>query len=227
VSEGPLDHRGQIQGILVFTSRIHFVTIKAEDLGKKFGNEWVFRHLEMEFRPGKRYAITGHNGSGKSTLLKILAGNLPASAGKLTYSLVGQPIEEDAFFRHIAYVAPYLDLIEEFTLAEAIAFHQRFKPLRANATDLMTILGFEKVADRPLSQFSSGMKQKVKLGLALYTDCQVLLLDEPTANFDQANTQWYLDEMKRTAHKLIIICSNQQHEYADCEEIINIADLKK
>jgi ABC-type multidrug transport system ATPase subunit len=202
------------------------VTINVEGLGKKFGNEWIFRHLDRDFRAGERYAITGHNGSGKSTLLKILAGNLPATTGKLHFSLGDRAMAEDEVFRHLAYAAPYLDLIEELTLAEAIAFHQKFKPLRVSARELLTSLGYVRMADRPLKQFSSGMKQKVKLGLALYSDCSALLLDEPTANFDQANTEWYLDEIKKAPHRLIIICSNQAHEYAGCGETLNLADLK-
>jgi ABC-type multidrug transport system ATPase subunit len=180
----------------------------------------------MDFVAGQSYAVTGHNGSGKSTLLKILAGNLPASEGRLRFERAGRDLPDDDFFRHLAYVAPYLELIEELTLAEAIAFQQRFKPLRVSARELVDRLGFGKVAARPLKQFSSGMKQKVKLGLALYADCPVLMLDEPTANFDQANTDWYLAEVRQAPHELVIICSNQPHEYAHCGQVLDISALK-
>ena len=72
------------------------ITIKIQNLSKRFNHEWIFRGLTSSFHPGNIYAITGPNGSGKSTLLQILWGQVPPSSGDIQYVRNGTniPIEE-------------------------------------------------------------------------------------------------------------------------------------
>ncbi|MCU0450150.1 MAG: ATP-binding cassette domain-containing protein [Bernardetiaceae bacterium] len=203
------------------------MTITLTGLGQKYGTQWLFSGLDYTFVPGQRYAITGHNGSGKSTLLKILAGMQPPTTGQITYQQAGRALPAEQVFAQVAFAAPYLDLIEEMTLAEAVAFHHRFKPLRLAQADFIEHLGLAPFRQRLLKQFSSGMKQKVKLGLALYSQNPVLLLDEPTANLDRANTDWYLQEIQHAPQPLVVICSNQPEEYQYCSQALDIPQFKK
>jgi ABC-type multidrug transport system ATPase subunit len=202
------------------------ISIEAQNLGKRFGTEWIFRSLDIRLSDSASYAVTGYNGSGKSTLLKILAGMQPPSSGKVSYLIDNEPADEDTLFRLVAMAAPYMDLVEEFTLEESIRFHARFKKLLISTDELIEVLGFQKYKNRQTGLFSSGMKQKLKLGLALYSKTPVLFLDEPTANLDKYNTDWYLCEMQKQHNRLIVISSNQEHEYAFCQEVINLPDYK-
>ena len=106
--------------------------ISLSNLGKRYNYEWIFRNLTFTFESGTSYAILGHNGSGKSTLLTIISGHNLPSEGELSYSLSNQPIAPESAFRHLSLTAPYLELVEEFTLQEMLAFHVNFKPLRHN-----------------------------------------------------------------------------------------------
>src|SRR5690348_5636325 len=142
--------------------------IVAENLGKRFNREWIFRNFSFTLEPGKRYAITGPNGSGKSTLSQVLWGQVPPTAGTLRF-YDGDKIVDDAF-RYVSIATPYMDLIEELTLDEAIRFHFIFKaPLMPvdSMTDAME-LGSSK--DKKIGTFSSGMKQRLKLALAFYSE---------------------------------------------------------
>ena len=160
--------------------------IEAVGLGKRFQRDWIFRGLTHRFQPGSATAVLGPNGAGKSTLLNTISGQLLPTEGTLTYTLAGRPVDVDDLPRHLAYAAPYLELLEELTLLELLRFHTQFKPLRPGISldTFMGILYLEKSRNQLIREFSSGMKQRLKLGLALYADAPLLLLDEPTTNLD-------------------------------------------
>ena len=123
----------------------------------------------------------------------------------------------------------HLELIEEFTLQELIDFHYRFKRYRddLNSTAVIKLLALPSASRKALKYFSSGMKQRVKLALAFCSDTPMLLLDEPTANLDQQGVDWYLSLIERfSQNRLVIICSNQEHEYRFCQHHLNVMDYK-
>lgn len=200
------------------------------NVSKRYRYEWIFRGIDFTFEAGKKYAILGPNGSGKSTLLKILAGHLTPSKGKVDFLLNNKKIEIDAVYKHISYAAPYIELIEEFSLTEAIQFHQKFKPFLKGIkkSDLIALLGFEKSKNKPVRFFSSGMKQRLKLVLAICSDTPLLLLDEPTTNLDTQGMEWYRDLVDQFAqNRSTIIASNVKVDYDFCDESLNILDYKK
>jgi ABC-type multidrug transport system ATPase subunit len=211
-----------------------------EDVGKRFRYEWIFRNISMTFDASKSYALLGSNGSGKSTLMKILSGHLSPSAGKIGFYLKEKKQDEDNIYKHISYAAPYIELIEELTLTEMIGFHTKFKPLSKTLTtnDLITVLGFEKSKNKEIRYFSSGMKQRLKLALAICSDSPILLLDEPTTNLDAQGVAWYRQLIatytygtscsnREGANRLTIVASNIEHDYDFCDECINIEDFKQ
>lgn len=203
--------------------------ITLEKIGKRFRYEWIFRHIDYRFESSKSYALLGANGSGKSTLLQIISGSMQASEGTIVCERNQQKLPDEAFYTQLSWVAPYIELIEDFSLAETIAFHTQFKPLLPTFTadTLMQYMQLETSRNKALRYFSSGMKQRVKLGLALLSQTPIILLDEPTMNLDKAATQWYLDTVsKYTADKLLIVASNQAHEYENCHFQIKISDYK-
>ncbi|MBK0382004.1 ATP-binding cassette domain-containing protein [Pedobacter sp. SD-b] len=198
-------------------------------IGRRFNREWIFNHIDYTFETGKSYAILGINGSGKSTLLQIISGALTSSVGNISYFMAGKEIQVEEIFQHFSLAAPYLDLIEEFTLLEVLEFHFNFKKRIDGLTNeqLVDLLNMQKSKNKQLKYFSSGMKQRVKLLLAFCSDTPLLLLDEPTANLDEQGIIWYLELVKTFAdNRLIIVCSNQAHEYAFCDHKILVADYK-
>ena len=211
-----------------------FSGIQLLDLGKKYNREWIFRHLNFTFESGKAYAITGPNGSGKSTLLQAIAGSLHISEGKLLFEKernagISSAIDPETYYRFLSIAAPYLELIEEMTAREFLQFHSRFKPLIKSVTenDIFSIIGLEKSIDKQIRFFSSGMKQRIKLAQAIFSDVPVLLLDEPCTNLDATGYQLYHDLINHFCKgKLIIVSSNDADEMDFCTEQMNILDYK-
>lgn len=205
--------------------------ITLEKIGKKFKTEWIFRGVDFSFEEHQTTAILGRNGSGKSTLLQIVAGNLHPTAGKITWLHNNHLIPDSEVFRELSLVAPYQELIEEFTLREMLAFHFSFKRMLPGFTmqHMIDLLGFGEGGKKELGQFSSGMKQRVKLATAILSDVPLLLLDEPTMNLDQSGIEWYLNLMNDHAkNRTVIICSNQhQTESAFAESSLSIESYKR
>lgn len=203
--------------------------ITLDNISKRYRFEWIIKKLSFEFEARKAYAILGPNGSGKSTLMRMLSGYLSPSKGKIEFSIDSKKIEVDDIFKKVSYAAPYIDLIEELTLSEAIRFHQRFKPFYQDIDEntIHELLNFKKSKHKPIKFFSSGMKQRLKLVLACASDTPILLLDEPTTNLDMQGVEWYLSLIERfTQNRLVIVASNIEHDYGFCNETINIMDYK-
>lgn len=203
--------------------------IVAENLGKRFNREWIFRKLNLNFQKNKSYAITGPNGSGKSTLLQVLTGIMPLTEGKLSYLQDQKTIHPDDYYKHITIASPYQEVIEELTLNELIEFHLSFKTFKSGISKEVFCekLKLSASSEKEIRYFSSGMKQRVKLGLALYTDSPVLFLDEPTTNLDAQGTDWYLQEIRQHLQdRLVIICSNQKYEFDFCNEVVELGNRK-
>jgi ABC-type multidrug transport system ATPase subunit len=205
----------------------NIISISAQNIGKRFEREWIFRKLSCDFCSTNPTAIVGSNGSGKSTLIKSLIGYLPLSEGKLVYSDSSKPILKENWQNYIAWAAPYTELIEEFTLSEQLKFHQSFKPFDIEIEEIIEKLGFSNTKSKTIRFFSSGMKQKLKLALAIYSTAKIVFLDEPTSNLDKQNSEWYLQEIDAIINKkVLIIASNQESEYHFCSQIIDIQNLK-
>jgi len=204
------------------------MTINLANVGRRFNQEWIFRNVDYTFLPGEKYAVLGPNGSGKSTLLSVLLGNLSPSEGQISYR-AAQDVPVEEIYRSISFAAPYLDLIEEFTLQETINFHFKFKAFYEgmSAGSVLDLLGLAKSQDKALKYFSSGMKQRTKLALACCANTPILLLDEPTSNLDKQGMAWYLQLIERFSEKrMLIIGSNQESEYSFCNHFVQLTDYK-
>ena len=205
------------------------MNIQTEKLGKKFGKEWIFQNFTFSFANNQAHAIVGNNGSGKSTLLKTLLGLMPASVGTVAYfAQPSQVISAELWFRQVALATPYMELIEELTLREAVDFHFKFKTMQVTEDELIDQLGWGKrQTQQAIRFFSSGMKQKLKLAFAIFAKTPILCLDEPCANLDQTNIDWYTQKIQEQVGKrTILICSNQAFEYQFCKHLINMQHWK-
>ena len=208
--------------------------ITLTNTGKRFNREWIFRGFNYDFTSPKKYAITGANGSGKSTLLQVIAGSLTFNEGTINIKEDEQETTNEKqetrnknLFQQISIAAPYLELIEEMTANEFLSFHSSFKPLSISEEEALQIVQLEKAANKQIRYYSSGMKQRLKLAQAFFCQSPVLLLDEPTTNLDAEGSALYQQLIKDyTSNKLVIISSNDQQEYAFCDEVIAIGDYK-
>ncbi len=203
--------------------------ITLNNVGKRFNREWIFRHFTYQFHSGKTYAITGANGSGKSTLLQVIAGSLTHNEGSIEIKNNHRTTNNEQLYSHISIAAPYLELIEEMTAKEMLEFHAQFKPLinSVSIDEILQTTGLQNATNKQIRYYSSGMKQRLKLAQAFFSNTPILLLDEPTTNLDADGVALYYQLIKNyTADKLVIVSSNDKQEYEFCEEVIGIGDYK-
>jgi ABC-type multidrug transport system ATPase subunit len=201
--------------------------VRLNNVGKRFNREWIFRHCSYEFVSGKSYAITGSNGSGKSTLLQVIAGSLTHNEGSIEFKNNQLTTNIEHLYSHVSIAAPYLELVEEMSAREMLEFHAQFKPLVLPITEALQIVGLEKATDKQIRYYSSGMKQRLKLAQAFFSNTPVLLLDEPTTNLDADGIALYHHLIDNyTSGKLIIVSSNDAQEYDFCKEVIKIGEYK-
>ena len=199
--------------------------ISLQNAGKRYNRDWIFRNLSYEFSAPGAYAITGLNGSGKSTLLQCIAGSVLHSEGKFIYTVEGKITETPHLYLSIA--TPYMELVEEMTGTEMLEFHRKFKSLTESNESILSVVALENAATKQIRYFSSGMKQRLKLALAFFSQSPILLLDEPVSNLDKEGIKLYHSLIKNYAsEKLVIVSSNDEQEYDFCKHIIHISDYK-
>lgn len=204
--------------------------ISLSQAGKRYNREWIFRNASFQFLPGNSYAITGPNGSGKSTLLQSIAGMLQLSEGTISYQFEEQNLPHEKLYQQIAFCAPYLELVEEMTLLEFLEFHFRFKDLLPgiNLKKAIELVTLTEAAHKQIRYYSSGMKQRVKLAQAIFSNTPVVLLDEPCSNLDLKGIELYHSLVNDYCkNRLVIVSSNDEIEYRFTTQRLSILDYKK
>lgn len=211
------------------------ITILLNNAGKKFGREWIFRNINLEIKPQDKLVILGLNGSGKSTLLQALTGYLTLNEGELKYDFPNTHMKQnlnasDFYYKQISLASPYLELLEDFTLKEMIEHSQVYKPFinHLSVAKVVELSGLSAHQHKYIKLFSSGMKQRLKLTLAILADVPILLLDEPTTNLDATVVKWYQQLIETyTKNKTVIVCSNSiKDEYAFCTKTLVMENWK-
>jgi ABC-type multidrug transport system ATPase subunit len=204
--------------------------VELSQISKRYQKQSIFREVSHLFTPGSCTAVIGNNGSGKSTLLQIIAGYASPSQGTVKWEMHNNRINRDNVFRFVSICSPALQLWDELTLSENHALFTQFKQLPEcnTSVDFARIIQLEKHINKPLKTFSSGMRQRVKLGFAILSDAPLLLLDEPCSHMDGDAVLWYQEVLQKHAQgKTIIVASNRDHlETFLCNEEIDINDYK-
>ncbi|MFM9004235.1 MAG: ATP-binding cassette domain-containing protein [Flavobacteriales bacterium] len=206
------------------------MNIVLQHISKRFRKDWIFRNVSLELQSGSCHAIIGNNGSGKSTLLQIISGFLSPSEGEIEWSLKQDTISRDELYRQVAMCSPALQLWEDLTLEENIDLFLRFKKLPdcSSTREFAEKVHLENNLYQPLKTYSSGMKQRVKLGLAMLSDSSLLLLDEPCSHLDSNGVSWFQSILKETAqNRTIVVASNRDdRETFLCSQHIDITSYK-
>ena len=200
--------------------------IKLIKVGKRFNKEWIVKNLSLDIPSQSSLSITGANGSGKSTLIKLISAYIEPTSGNLQYFKNKRkwPIESIPYT--IGLAAPYLNLIEEFSLKEHLEFHFKFRTTAFKLDEIIKKSNFQFSINKRIKDFSSGMKQRLKLALAFYGENQLIILDEPTSNLDREGIEWYRSQIQQKMGTCtIIVASNQPHEYDFIPYTINLNDI--
>ena len=209
----------------------HNIHISITNAGKKYGKEWIFKNVNLQIAPKDKLVILGLNGSGKSTLLQALTGYLTLNNGSIDFKENNTTlIEAEQQHQFVSLASPYLELVEDFTLREQIEHVSVFKPFLKELTidKIVELSGLVNHQHKYVKLFSSGMKQRLKLMLAILADAPILFLDEPTTNLDATVIKWYKELIENfAANKTIVVASNSiKEEFEFCTRVIEMETFK-
>ncbi len=185
--------------------------VEAKELTKRFGRQVVIKSFNHVFEEGSTTVVLGGNGSGKSTFLKLILGMLSPSSGEILFVLNGKPQNPANWHGLISFAAPYQELIEEFSVSELLEFHFKFRrPIDGvRPNEVLEISGLDFAAHKLIKHFSSGMKQRLRLAMALLTHSELVCLDEPISNLDKTGINWFHQMVERNlGQRLLLIGSN-------------------
>lgn len=200
------------------------LTIEVDKLAKSYDYiEYIFRDLDCTLKAGEVTAITGKNGSGKSTLLKIIAGQSDPTKGKVRYI----ENQNEITLKNISFIAPYYNLYEDYSPLEIYKLVVKLRNTEENLEEFESYLDkFEllKKKNIPIKNFSSGMKQRLKIILNLIGDYQAYFFDEPSSNLDVFGIETLKKEIENLKNngKLVAIATNESNEMSWCNNFIRL-----
>lgn len=211
------------------------INLKCTSLEKSFLNKVIFKNVSLDFKVGDSVAITGRNGSGKSTLLKVLAHLIKPNKGKVEILNNGEEVIPDKVHMHLGMIAPYINLYDELTAYENLDFFFDLKCKSDKYSDKKERIKFllDKInlygrRNDEVKNYSSGMKQRVKLAFAIINDPEILLLDEPRTNLDVEGIELvYKVAEEQKKNGILILATNEPEDTSLCSTVISIEDYKK
>lgn len=202
--------------------------IELNKISKRYGYQWILRDLDLEISSGSVLGVNGLNGSGKSTLIKILSGFLSPSDGKITHSINNKRVAIADVYKAVSWVAPYLSLTDNYTIEEMYNLQAKFKRMKTESfKEFIDVIDLGEHQNKYIKDFSSGMQQRLQLGLAILSDTPLLLLDEPTSYLDSYAISWYHALLqKHIKGRTVIIASNDAGDLAECNVSVDVLDFK-
>nr|MBN2278862.1 ABC transporter ATP-binding protein [candidate division Zixibacteria bacterium] len=192
--------------------------LNVENVGRWFGRRMVFENINFTLQPGESLAVVGPNGSGKTTLIKIITGLGLPTKGRVIFSDNGCKLDFDMYRPKLSLVAPYLALYDSLTAVENLRFLSRVNGQKVTNTEIETVLkkvGLEGRGGDMVEAYSTGMKQRLKYAAAIIKRPKVLLLDEPSANLDEAGRgiiRGLIDLYRENV--ILILATNEKEEYS-------------
>jgi heme exporter protein A len=203
-------------------------SLKVSNLCKQYAETLLFMDISFEVHPGEVLAITGWNGSGKSTLLRIIAGLVRPTTGTVAMFLHGESIPKESRRRFVGMAAPAFSLYEELTALENLEFFCKVRGIaydRESCLGMMERTGLSENADKLCRNYSSGMKQRLKLAQAILHNPPLLLLDEPGCNLDSKGMK-IVENIISTQRRLgmTVIASNEKREVDYGDRVINLSE---
>jgi ABC-type multidrug transport system ATPase subunit len=183
--------------------------VVADDVIKQFGRCAALRGVSAQFAPGKLYVILGDNGAGKTTLLRAIAGLAQPTRG--TISVLGSKNIKDVR-GHIGYMAHPSLLYDEMSGMENLRYFAGLYGIPDDrCREVISAVNLDPGLERPVGQYSQGMRQRMSLARALLNDPKLLLLDEPFSNVDSrsALVMASLLAQMRDAGKTVLVVTHQ------------------
>ncbi|MCS7300740.1 MAG: ABC transporter ATP-binding protein [Fimbriimonadales bacterium] len=190
-------------------------TLECQRLGKRFGERWVFRGLELQLHTGTVLTVRGANGSGKSTLLRLVAGLIAPTEGTVALCCNGRPVPDRTCW--LGWCAADSALYRELTGFEHLRWWAQVRGINDASHALLHHLDRFELAHRAhdrVRAYSTGMRQRLRLAIATYGEPPLLLLDEPDAGLDAAGLKLLKQVLDEQADRGIALFATNRAECA-------------
>lgn len=202
------------------------VSVKVENVFRRFGKIWALDNVSMNFAAGRLHGMIGPAGSGKTTMLRIMLKLLNKDSGSVTYYEDGAPIAFEDIRDEIAYMPEKQSLYADLSIEEHMRFFADMyaidkKTYAERAEKLYGITRLDKFKDRPAGKLSGGMYKKLGLMCSLLRSPRVVLLDEPTNGVDPISRREFWDVLNQSAADgiLVIMTTAYMDEAERCAEV--------
>jgi heme ABC exporter ATP-binding subunit CcmA len=190
------------------------VLAQLDNVSRLFGRFPALRKISVSFEPGRCYVLLGENGAGKSTLLRVLAGLLEPTGGTARMFVDGRVERISAQRGRVGYMSHAPMLYDEMTALENLRYFAALYRTCSCLTpaEALTAVGLDPALDRPVGQYSQGMRQRTSLARVLLPQPELLLLDEPFSNMDadSAGNMVALLGQLRKAHRTVVLTTHQR-----------------
>lgn len=161
--------------------------IRVQDVQKRYGWRKILKGASFEAQSGQCVALLGMNGSGKSTLLSILAGVQNCERGTAVVNGINLLTDKKTAGKIVGYVPQENPLIQDLTVRDNLKLWYCDSPLdmeKELREGLLKMLGIDRMLHMPVKKLSGGMKKRVSIGISMWANPKVLLMDEPAAALD-------------------------------------------
>lgn len=199
------------------------ITMESKGISKKFAKTLLFRNISFILNQGDSFFITGPNGSGKSTLLQIIAGIQKPTTGCIIYTSGEKVIESSEYRNTYGFTGPQVNSYEMLTATENLMFTVSQDIDENKINEYLDKFDLYRHRTKAVKNYSSGMKQRLRLIHALINDRMVIMLDEPCTNLDTKGRDIFygiINEIKN--NKILIIATNESDEINLCSRGINL-----
>ncbi|QQE13944.1 ABC transporter ATP-binding protein [Planctomycetota bacterium] len=205
--------------------------VKCVKLSKVFKDFWLRNRvkavdqIDLDIRRGEVFGLLGPNGSGKSTTIKMILGLLHSTSGHI--AVFGNMPKDVETKKRIGYLPEESYLYRFLNARETLdyygrLFHQSRAQRKQRIDMLLEMVGLDRVAHRPVGEYSKGMQRRIGLAQALINDPELLILDEPTTGLDPIGTKQIKDLIQQLSEKgkTILLCSHLLTDVQDvCDRV--------
>lgn len=204
------------------------VQVDVRGLSKRYSRRRVVEDVHLRAHSGEVVGLVGANGSGKSTVVKMIAGLVRPDSGSVHLTLDSTDVDHRNIHRHCALVAPYLALYDEFTPDELLHLHAELHGTTVDASHAQHLLSsfhLQDASSRSVKGFSSGMRQRMAIVLALSLRPALLLLDEPSVTLDESGRTALASAINaaRQDGSVIILATNDDRERNLCDRVVRMS----
>jgi ABC-type multidrug transport system ATPase subunit len=192
------------------------------DIGKRYANHWLFRHVQMSLTTGDVLSVQGGNGFGKSTLMQIIYGFIEPSEGQVLIDGKSDFKANQLF----SYTGPYMELPMSCSIEEIHALYSKANKIEVSLEAFYDYTQLKFSKQSPIQFMSSGQIQKLKTALCFCSTSPILLLDEPLSNIDHAGELWYKNCLNNLNNKIVVIAGNYEQEFSSAKHHLDLKQYK-